>query len=363
MDLLDRLGVERAVNASGRMTKIGVNTLTPEVIDSMALGGAHYMSIDALQIAAGREIARLIGAEDAMVTTGAAAGICHMVAAVIAGTDLRRVQALPDPLDAPSEILILAGHQVDFGAPVTQMIRLAGGKPTPVGTIDAVSTDQLAAAIGPNAAAFLFVQSHHTKGASLPLDRCIEICGRSGLPVLIDAAAEEDLARYTGSGAHLVAFSGGKAIGGPTSGIVAGRADLVAACRAQSRGIGRPMKIGKEGILGLLAALAGYLDRDVERERIRNGEIVDRLLAGFAGVGEPKRLIDEAGRGIERAGIQLDPETAAALARHLESGHPPIYTRLNQLASGMVAFDPRPLAEDDVDLVIARVREFWTARH
>jgi L-seryl-tRNA(Ser) seleniumtransferase/D-glucosaminate-6-phosphate ammonia-lyase len=193
----------------------------------------------------------------------------------------------------------------------------------------------------------------------LPLDRCLELCAERKVPVLVDAAAEEDLTRYTSIGAALVTFSGGKAIGGPTSGIVAGRGDLVEACRAQSVGIGRPMKIGKEGLLGLLAAVSAYVSRDAEAERQRSTAIVDRLLLGFKGCGTPRRLADEAGRGIERAGIILEPSQAADLVTHLRAGSPPIHPRTHLLNAGIVAFDPRPLDDDDVEIVIERVRSFF----
>jgi L-seryl-tRNA(Ser) seleniumtransferase/D-glucosaminate-6-phosphate ammonia-lyase len=360
VNLLDQLGVNRVINASGRMTKLGVNTLSAPVLEAMETGAMSYVEIDELQRAVGREIAQLIGADDAMVTTGAAAGIALMVAACITGTDRTRIQALPDPKGAANDVLIQAGHQVDFGAPVTQLIRLAGGNPVAIGAVNSVDADQLSGAIGPRTAAFLFVQSHHAvQKGMLPLDQCVELCAERHVPVLIDAAAEEDLTRFTSSGADLVTFSGGKAIGGPTSGIVAGRADLIEACRAQSVGIGRPMKIGKEGLLGLFAAVSAYVNHDPEAERCRCAALVDRLLAGFQGCGVPRRLVDEAGRGIERAGIVLDPVEAADLVTFLQGGTPPIHPRTHLVRTGIVAFDPRPLQDTDVEIVIGRVRSFF----
>jgi len=127
---------------------------------------------------------------------------------------------------------------------IVQLMRMAGGVPHPIGAINSVADAHLTGAMSPDVAAFLYVQSHHSvQKGTLTLARCIEICREFSVPVLVDAAAEEDLTHYVTSGADLVTFSGGKAIGGPTSGIVAGRADLVEACRAQNAGIGRPMKV------------------------------------------------------------------------------------------------------------------------
>jgi D-glucosaminate-6-phosphate ammonia-lyase len=359
--ILNQLGVERVVNASGRMTALGVNTLTPDVLEAMSEAGQAYVDIDELQRAAGRAVAGLIGAEDAMLTTGAAAGVALMVAATIAGSDITRVQALPDPLDAPARIVIQAGHQVNFGAQVTQLIRMAGGTPVAVGSVNSVSKGHLQGALDKHTAAFMFVQSHHAvQKGMLSLAECIEICRDDGVPVLVDAAAEEDLNRFVSSGADLVTFSGGKAIGGPTSGIVAGRADLVEACRAQGVGIGRPMKIGKEGIAGLLSALTAYVDRDIAAERSRCSALVDQILTGLDDAVETRRLQDEAGRGIERAGVVLDPQRARDLVAHLAAASPPVYPRGHLLNLGIVAFDPRPLADTDIEHVINTVRSFMS---
>ena len=342
------------------MTSLGVNTLTDDVLAAVSEAGRSYVDMRDLRRATEERIATLIGAEAAMITTGAAAGVALMVAACVAGDDLVRVQSLPDALGHPNEILLQAGHQVSFGAPIVQMIRMAGGEPRAIGLVNSVSEAHLTGAFGPQTAAFLYVQSHHTvhKGM-LSLARCIELCTDEGVPVLIDAAAEEDLTHFVQSGAALVTFSGGKAIGGPTSGIVAGRAELVAACRAQNSGIGRPMKVGKEQILGLWVALEAYMRRDVAAEQARNGALVDELLAGFALFAETRRLSDEAGRGIERAGIVLTPERAAQLVNFLEKGAPPVHTRTHLLSLGIVAFDPRPLADGDVAMIVARVGEFF----
>jgi D-glucosaminate-6-phosphate ammonia-lyase len=364
MDPLERLGIDRVINASGRMTRLGVNTLSDEVIDAMATGARSYLVIEELGDRVGEEIAHLLAAEAAMVTTGAAAGVSLMVAACVAGDDLTRVQALPDPIGAPHRILIQAGHQVNFGAPIAQMIRLGGGAPAPVGAVNGVQREHLEGEIGPDVAGFLFVQSHHTvQKGMLDLATCIEICHARGVPVLVDAAAEEDLTRYTRSGADLVTFSGGKAIGGPTSGIIAGRADLIRACRAQNAGIGRPMKVGKEQLLGLVVALERYMARDARAEAARGAGIVDRLLSGFATIDgvETRRLHDEAGRGIQRAGIVLSPPAARSLVAFLASGTPAIYPRTHLINAGVVAFDPRPLADNDIDIIIERVSAFFTS--
>jgi L-seryl-tRNA(Ser) seleniumtransferase/D-glucosaminate-6-phosphate ammonia-lyase len=362
VDLLQQLNISRVINASGRMTSLGVNTLSDDVLAAVAAAGRNYVDIEQMQRTVGREIAGLLGAEDAMVTTGAAAGVALMVAASITGINLTAIQALPDTGGRANAILIQAGHQVNFGAEITQIIRMAGGKPCPIGAVNQVAEAHLRDALlaRSDVAAFIYVQSHHAvhKGM-IPLERCLEICHEHETPVLVDAAAEEDLPFYVTSGADLVTFSGGKAIGGPTSGIVAGRAALVEACRAQNAGIGRPMKVGKEALVGLYTALKAYMQRDHEAERQRCSALVDQLLAGFAPLAKTERLEDEAGRGIERAGIMLEAKEAKEFVKFLQNGAPPIYTRNHLISQGIVAFDPRPLADGDVERIIQRVGEYF----
>ena len=365
MGIHEQFGLRRIINASGRMTALGGSPISAAVADAMAQAGREHLEMDELQRAAEKRIATSLGADDAVVTTGAAAGVALMTAACIAGEDLTRIEQLPDPGDAPHEILIQVGHLVNFGAPLGQMIRLGGGQVRTIGATNKVDERHLTGAIGPNTAAFLYVQSHHAvQKGMLPLDRCIGICREAGLPVLVDAAAEEDLAAMVHSGADLITFSGSKAIAGPASGIVAGRGDLVAACRAQHAGIGRSMKVGKETIVGLAVALEAYMRRDAAAERDRRRAVVERLLAGFALVPGivARRRTDEAGREIERAVLTTDPATARALVRFLQASDPAIFPRLHLIEQGVVAFDPRPITLDEAEIIVERVRAFFTTR-
>jgi D-glucosaminate-6-phosphate ammonia-lyase len=364
MDAYEELGVSRVINASGMMTALGGSTISARVGQEMAHAGQQQVVIEELQRQAGAEIARLLGTEDALVTTGAASGIALMVAALVAGSDMTRVEALPDPGDAPNEIIIQAGHVVNFGAPVRQMVAIGGGKARPIGSTNQVHEAHLSGAINANTAGVLFVQSHHcVQKGMLSLKRVVELCQERAVPVILDAAAEEDLRAFATCGVDLVTFSGGKAIGGPASGIIAGRADLIEACRAQLSGIGRPMKVGKEAIIGLVTALNDYVNRDLAALRARQREIVDDLLGAFAEIPgvQTRRLDDEAGRGIQRAAIELSPDRALELAHFLRSGTPPIYPREHLLNLGLVALDPRPLSRDDAEVIVSRVREFFAA--
>ena len=252
------LGVPTVINAAGKMTALGGTAQSEAVAEAQAAAAQAHVDLGELRAAAGRRLADLTGAEAATITSGAAAGIATSVAALISGDDPDLVTRLPDSTGLPNRILLQVGHDVNFGAPVVQMIRLGGGVPELIGSAKQVTEGDIETALAnrTDLAGFVYVQSHHVVLPDrVSLQRCIAVCSNAGVPVVVDAAAEEDLGQYIGLGADLVTYSGGKAIGGPTVGFIAGRAELIAACEAQQRGIARAMKVGKEQIAGLMAEL------------------------------------------------------------------------------------------------------------
>jgi L-seryl-tRNA(Ser) seleniumtransferase/D-glucosaminate-6-phosphate ammonia-lyase len=362
----ERLGVPRIINASGKMTRLGGSALAPEVRQALAEAGAAYVELDALKVRAGEVIAGWADAEAGWVTSGAAAGIAVMTAACVAGTDAGRVRRLPQADWEPRSILVQAGHLVDFGAPVEQMVRLGGGRPVAVGAVNRVTAELWRTALDGPVAAALYVQSHHcVQTGMLPLAEMIAACRGPGVPILVDAAAEEDLRRYVALGADLVTYSGGKAFEGPTSGFVVGRAALVAACRAQERGIARAMKVGKESILALLTALEAYLSRDAAAEQARQAALVAELRAALGSLPHTRvsEIRDEAGRDIVRVAVSPDSAalgfSAADLAQWLAGGQPAVMVRAHRAAAGTIALDPRPLNREEVPVLVEAIRAVY----
>src|SRR5579859_435448 len=365
MGLLDDLHVSPVINAAGRLTALGGSALGEAAIAAMAEAARTHVDLAALRHAAGAEIARLAGAEAGTVTAGASAGLVMAVAGCIAGTDSAAIARLPHSRGLSNRVPIQPGHLVDFGAPIEQMIRLGGGRPVPVGTVNNVRPRDLEAAIeAGGVACAMFVVSHHCAQVNgLPLAAWLEICHARDVPVVVDAAAEEDLRRYHAAGADLVAYSGGKAFEGPTSGVLLGRADLVAAADAQFAGVARPMKVGKEDMLGLVAALREYLCRNMAEERERQAGVIAAIRAP-AGVlpGIELRVVpDEAGRPIERLALVCTPERARSLAAALAAGTPPIRTRNHHLDEGVVLIDPRAVSADEAELIGRRLAELGGA--
>ncbi len=363
--IYERLGLRSVINASGKMTNLGGSVLSESVGDAMMAASRGHVDMDELMARVGKSIADATGAEAAWPTSGAAAGIVLSVAAAIAGTDAYRIGLLPDAsFTSRHEVVLQAGHQVNFGASVSQMIRLGGGIPVVVGAVNATSPAQLGGAIGPNTALVLFVQSHHAvQRGTVSLQEVVKIARERQTPVLVDAAAEEDLRAYLAAGADLVTYSGGKAIGGPTSGFVAGRRDLIDGVRAQGHGVGRPMKVSKEQLVGFAVALDEYLRGDAgatARRNERSARLAD-LLQNVPGLGVSLAR-DEAGRDITRVALRpLDSSkiTAIYVAKNLASGSPSIRSRNHEASLGVIYLDPREMAQGAEEIIARRLREIF----
>ncbi|MGL5514638.1 MAG: DgaE family pyridoxal phosphate-dependent ammonia lyase [Sporomusa sp.] len=365
MSIYQKFGLKQVINASGKMTALGASAVQPEIAQALGAAAMDYVEIDELLIAAGQIIARATGAEDGCPTAGAAPAIAIAVAAVITGTNLTLAEALPNSDGLKNEIILQKGHAINFGAAIPQMISLGGGKVKEVGQANLVEKCHIEQAITDKTAALFYVKSHHAvqKGMQ-PLETMAAIAKEKMLPLIVDAAAEEDLKKYIANGADLVAYSGGKALAGPTSGFICGNAHLIKACRLQYKGIGRAMKVGKEAVIGLLVALERYQQRDDEPQ-----SQIDRMtwlinqvdqIAGVKGA----LIQDEAGRPIYRAQLTIDEKVAGkdayTVIKELKSGNPAIYTRNYYANLGIISIDPRPLLPGQEQMIAQRIKEIFT---
>lgn len=361
-DIRKKLGLRPVINCSGTMTGLGASIVVPEAIAAISAILGQWTEMADLQRAASRTIARLTGAEAGCVTASASAGISLAVAAAMTGKDWAAIEALPDTVGLKNEIVIQTGHMVTYGAPVAQAIALAGAKPVPVGQATTAYGYQLAGAITQNTAAALYVVSHHVVHyGQIPLEAFCEIAHTRGVPVIVDAASEYDLRRFIASGADLVLYSGHKFLGGPTSGIIAGKKEFVAACYHQNRGIGRGMKVGKEGIAGAIAALEAWEARDHAAMRAREKKALDlwaRTLDGRPGIVttiDP----DPTGNPLDRLKISIAPEaakvTAWDLADRMAKGPQPVIVRDHEVELGYFFLDPCNLHPGEEEIVAERI--------
>lgn len=362
MNVFEQFGCRKIINASGKMTALGASAVRDEVGEALKRAAMDYVDISELLDQAGKVIARVTGAEAGCPTLGASAGIAISVAATIAGMNLTLIERIPNTEGLANEVILQKGHAVNFGASVSQMIAVGGGKVVEVGQANQVAYAHLEEAVNERTAALMYVKSHHAvqKGMQ-PIEAMIKAGKAKNIPVIIDAAAEEDLKKYIQMGADLVIYSGGKAIEGPTSGLICGRKDLVQACRAQYQGVGRAMKASKEAIIGLLTALEQYDLRSDESEAQRKR--MEKLVAQFEGIeGVAGSIVqDEAGRAIYRAQLKIDEKIIGIkvkdIIKQLEAGNPAIFTRNHYANVGILFVDPRPLLAGQEDIIAERIKE------
>ncbi|WNN48109.1 DgaE family pyridoxal phosphate-dependent ammonia lyase [Siccibacter colletis] len=345
------------INASGRMTALGVSTPRPEVVEAVTTGMNHYFEMKDLVDKTGAYIAQLLEVEAATVVSCASAGIAQSVAAMLVQDSQWLLENLHTTSIENNEIVLPKGHNVNFGAPVGTMVALGGGRVVEAGYANECSAEQLAAAITPRTAAILYIKSHHSVQKSmLSVEQAVVVARKHNLPLIVDAAAEEDLHVYYRAGADLVIYSGAKAIEGPTSGLVIGKQQYVEWVKRQSGGIGRAMKVGKEGILGLTCAIEHYLSAS----KTTGAEMVARMTPFIDELnrlnGVTARVVwDAAGRDIARAEIKFDESVTGIatgeLVSALKRGEYAIYFRGYKANEGIIEADVRSVTEDQLAII------------
>lgn len=359
----EKYHLKQVINASGRMTILGVSTPRPEVVEAAVNGMNHYFEMKDLVDKTGEYIARLLDVEAATVVSCASAGIAQSVAAILVKDSDWLLENLHVTPVTNNEFVLPKGHNVNFGAPVGTMVALGGGKIVEAGYANECTPAQLAAAITPRTAAIMFIKSHHcVQKSMLNVAEAARVAQAHQLPLIVDAAAEEDLRAYYGMGADLVIYSGAKAIEGPTSGLVLGRKQYVDWVKRQAYGIGRAMKVGKEGILGLTCAIEHYLSAPKES----GGQMVEKMTPFIDTLntldGVSARVVwDSAGRDIARAEIKFDEKMTGVptgkLVSALKQGQYAIYFRGYKANEGIIEADVRSVDTRQLAIVATRITE------
>lgn len=257
-----RIGVRPFINLTGTYTINGGALELPEVRDACHQAADYAVDIDELMEKAGARIAEIIGCEAAIVTSGAAAALSHATAACIAGTDPELMQQLPDLTGLRDEVIMPRESRNVYD----HAFRSWGTRVIEVETVEAFH-----AALGPRTALVAVLGTGEARGA-VRLEAIAAAAHKVGVPVIVDAAAEIPRRPdpYLTRGADLVAYSGGKTMRGPQcAGLLLGRKDLVWAAfmnGAPHHAVGRMMKVGKEEIIGMLAAVEVLMGRGIEED-------------------------------------------------------------------------------------------------
>ncbi|MBI4551920.1 MAG: aminotransferase class V-fold PLP-dependent enzyme [Candidatus Latescibacteria bacterium] len=394
LNIYERLGVRTLINASGPATRLSGSIMPPEVADAMREASQYCVDIAELQARASEIIADITGAEAGYVTSGAAAGLLLGTAACVTGLDPGKMNRLPDTTGMKNEVLIPRSHRNFYD----HAVRSAGVRLVEVGIADRFSgagvrdTEawEIADAVTERTAAVCYVAYSHSLP---PLSAVVDVAHAAGVPVLVDAAGQlppaSNLRRFIAEGADLVAFSGGKAIRGPqSSGILCGRRDLIAAAALQhldldilfdqwhpppslidknrlpgapQHGIGRPCKVGKEEIVGLLTALKLFVDEDPEVRRQRWLRLMEGLASALQDIRHTEvSVVADRKRDVPAVQLKLDEAllglSALDLITQLQDGEPSIHANPTRVSEGVVLFGPMCLKDGEPELIGLRVR-------
>ena len=360
-DYFRELGVRPFINASGTYTAMTASLMLPEVMDAIDYASKHYVMLEELQIKVGERIAQLVHADGAMVTSGAASALTLGTAGVLTGSDQQKMVSLPDLTGMKSEVIIQKSHRFGYD----HAVRNCG-----VRMVEVETREDLERAVNANTAMMLFYNNNNKEGR-IQDEEFAQLGRKHGVPTFNDAAADvppvENLWKYTKMGFDLVAFSGGKGLRGPQSaGLLLGRKDLIAAARLNAppngNTIGRGMKVNKEEIVGMLAALEVYLKKDHGREQQdfeRRAETIRSSATAVAGV-KAEVFTPEVANHVPHVRVTWDEAavglTAAAVVAAMRTGEPSIAIRSEGPALVIGVWMMRP-GEDKI--VAKRLRQVF----
>ena len=269
VSLFKELGIRPLINARGTMTFLSGSLMEPEVLAAINATAHDFADMHEVEDKVGERIAEMLECEAAMVTSGAACALTIGTAAAITGTDMDKVRQIPNLTGPQPEVIIQKKHRYVFD----QAVRSAGVK-----LVEVENAEEMDQAFNERTAMTLFFNaavSWFGIEDSINHEDFVALSKKHKIPSFIDAAADvppvENLFKYQKMGFDMVTFSGGKMIRGPQSaGLLYGRKDLIEAAKLNfsphESPIGRSMKVNKEEIFGMYAALKHYLEKDHEKE-------------------------------------------------------------------------------------------------
>ena len=264
-DYFKELGIRTFINAAGTYTSMTGSLMPKEVIDAINYGSLEYVNLDELQDKVGERIAELLECEYATVSSGCFGAMSIAMAGVMSGKDPKKIKQLPDTTGLRNEVILQESHTIGYAQALTNV----GAKLVKVKT-----AEDLENAINEKTAMLWFLNANTDRG-DIKWEEFVSLGKKHNIPTFIDCAADvppvDNLFKFTRIGFDMVAFSGGKGLRGPQSaGLLLGKKEYIEAARLHTppRGetIGRGMKVNKEEVLGMLAALELYLSKDHQAE-------------------------------------------------------------------------------------------------
>lgn len=368
MNIYEELGIKPIINASATLTKLGGSRMPAEVLEAMHAAAGAFIDLPLLQARVGDRIAELTRNDAAFVSSGAAGGIVLAVATLMAAPNE------PDPMAYPmlkgitrNEAIVFTSQRNGYDFAIVQ---------TGASIVECDDTlESFESAITARTACLVWFAGA-LAAKSPPIEDVMAIAKKHHVPVLVDAAAQippvSNLWHYTKVlGCEGVVFSGGKGIRGPqAAGLVLGTRALIAGCRrlsAPTQGIGRPLKVGKEELAGMLAAVQYTLDQDEAAILEGYESIVQNWiggLAGTAGVATERGFPSEAGQPHARAIVRLDAgfrKSRDQVVDELRNGDVWIEVGVLSDDPNAIALNPQTLTREEADIVAARLRQVLTS--
>jgi L-seryl-tRNA(Ser) seleniumtransferase len=359
----EALGVKHVVNATGTVTVLGGSVMPPEVVAAWVEASKQFVNLLDLHDKVGERIAKLIGVEAALVTTGAAGALLLGTAAAVTRGDPKRIARLPDTAGMPNEVIVQKAHHSCYDNQLTDV----GVKLVTVET----ATDVHRAVN--DRTALMFFMNYLEADGRIERTEWLDLARKHEVPTLLDAAADVPpvarLSENTKQGFDLVAFSGGKALRGPNdTGLLLGRRDLIEAAKKNTNPhcgtIGRMMKVSKEDMIALLAAVDRFvhLDHEAEwREYERRLDVIEKAVKEVPSV-TCERVVPAIANHVPHLIVDWDPKrvklTREELTKKLAAGDPPIQLgRMHGTGDNGVLISVLTLQEGEERIVAERVQQ------
>ena len=359
----ESLGVQRVINAVGTYTALGGSVMPPEVVAAWAEASKHFVDLVELHDKSSAKIARLLGVEAALITTGAAGALFLGTAAAVTRGDPKLVARLPDTAGMKHEVIIQKAHKSCYDNQLTDV---------GVKLIEVETAADVAKAVNERTALMFFMNYMEAEG-KIKREEWVDLARRQKVPTLIDAAADvppvSRVADYAKMGFDLIAVSGGKAIRGPNdTGLLVGRKDLIDAAKRNANPncgtIGRMMKVGKEDMVALTVAVERFVKLDPAAERKefeRKIGVIEKALADIPTL-QFERIVPAISNHVPHLQITWDESrvktTREKITRELAGGTPPIRIgRVSHTGDKGILISVLCLQTDEEQIVANRLDE------
>jgi L-seryl-tRNA(Ser) seleniumtransferase len=318
-DYYEKLGIQKIINAAGTYTYLTAAVMPPQVQRAVAQAALYPVVLKDLQRASGEYIARRLRCEGALVTSGASAALTLATAACISAANGATPRQIPEDVNTmKNEVIVQKAHRYEYDHAMT----LCG-----VRIVEVVTLDDYRRAFTPKSIMTNFFNA--AEAGEIDRQTWLEVAHQNNVPCHMDAAADmppiENLWKYTGMGYDLVSFSGGKGIRGPqNAGLLLGKkklTDLAAENdNPNSDAVGRGMKVAKEQIVGMVAAVDWLLDQNDDAdhgEYMRRANTIIRMVKDIPTI-KPEIIVPEIANHVPHLILAYDPNVVGLTPKQVQ---------------------------------------------